>query len=177
MESLNSHPARVAVCAILLILAAGLLPHTGAQAPPAYANFEGAQTNPVRLSADRTRLYAVNTPNATLSVFDLTNPASPALIAQIPVGLEPVSVNPRTDDEVWVVNQISNSISVVSVSKGIVTDTIPAVAEPMDVVFAGAGVCLGVEEQLDRGIRRQHACSGSFYSAGWRQSESAGGQP
>jgi len=100
-----------------------------AQVPPsAFVNFEGAQTNPIRISADGTRLFAVNTPNGTLSVFDLTKPANPSLIAEIPVGIEPVSVNinpnsATVDDEAWVVNQISNSVSVVSVSKGIVTDT------------------------------------------------------
>src|ERR1039457_6980254 len=90
--------------------------------PPVFANFEEAQTNPVRLSADGTRLFAVNTPNASLSVFGVTTPSAPKLLAQIPVGLGPVSVNPRTNDEAWVVNQVSNSVSVVSVSKGIVTD-------------------------------------------------------
>ena len=111
---------------------------TRAQAPPpVFANFEEAQTNPVRLSADGTRLFAVNTPNASLSVFDVTTPASPSLLAQIPVGLGPVSVNPRTGDEVWVVNQVSNSVSIVSVSQGIVVDTIGVGTEPMDVVFAG----------------------------------------
>ena len=104
----------------------------------AFANFEGAQTNPIRLSADGTRLFAVNTPAARLSVFDVTRPSSPALIVEIPVGLEPVSVNPRTNDEVWVVNQVSDSVSVISVSKGIVTDTIQVSDEPMDVVFAGS---------------------------------------
>jgi len=102
-----------------------------------YVNFEGSQTNPVRLSADGTRLYAVNTPNATVSVFNVAQPSNPVLITEIPVGIEPVSVNPRTDDEVWVVNQESDSVSVVSVSKGIITDTIQAKDEPMDVVFAG----------------------------------------
>jgi YVTN family beta-propeller protein len=129
---------KIAVGALLLICAAAFLPRASvhAQQAAAFANFEGSQTNPIRLSADGTRLYAVNTPNQTLSVFSLTTPASPQLIAEIPVGVEPVSVNPRTDDEVWVVNQESNSISVVSVSKGIVTDTIYAKPEPMDVVFA-----------------------------------------
>ena len=60
-------------------------------------------------------------------------------MVEIPVGVGPVAVNPRTDDEVWVVNQVSNSVSVVSVSQGIVTDTISTGAgtEPMDIVFAG----------------------------------------
>jgi len=115
------------------------------QVPPsAFVNFEGAQTNPIRISADGTRLFAVNTPNGTLSVFDLTAPASPALIAEIPVGIEPVSVNINPNvsgnDEAWVTNQISNSVSVVSVSKGIVTDTLYAKTEPADVVFAGGNM-------------------------------------
>jgi YVTN family beta-propeller protein len=111
---------------------------TAQSTPAAFANFEGSQTNPVRLSPDGTRLFAVNTPNNSVSVWDVTTPGSPKPLVQIPVGVEPVSVNPRTDDEAWVVNQVSNSISVVSVSKGIVTDTIPAKPEPMDVVFAGS---------------------------------------
>jgi len=145
-------PKQILVWASVLMWLAALSSHmrTAAQAPPAaYANFEGAQTNPIRLSADGTRLYAVNTANASLSVFDVTTPGSPSLLKEIPVGLEPVSVNPRTKDEVWVVNQISNTISIVSVSKRIVTDTIdtklaapanlpaPPLVEPMDVVFVG----------------------------------------
>lgn len=113
---------------------------TTADGPSAgFANLEPAQTNPIRLSSDATRLFAVNTANNSLSVFDVTHPAKPTLIAEIPVGVGPVSVNPRTNDEAWVVNQVSNNISVVSVSKGIVTDTIytGAGTEPMDVVFAG----------------------------------------
>jgi len=103
-----------------------------------YVNFEGKQTSPVRLSADGTRLFAVNTPDARLSVFDVTQPSNPRLIAEIPVGVEPVSVNPRSDDEAWVVNEVSDSISVVSVSQRIVTDTIYVKDEPADVVFAGS---------------------------------------
>ena len=105
--------------------------------PGSFANFESSQTSPVRLSADGSRLFAVNTPDARLSVFDITDPSNPALLAEIPVGVEPVSVNARTNDEAWVVNQVSDSISVVSVSRGIVTDTISVKDEPADVVFAG----------------------------------------
>lgn len=101
-----------------------------------FVNFEGKQTAPVRLSPDGTRLFAVNTPDARLSVFDVSNPSNPILIAEIPVGLEPVSVHPLNNDEAWVVNEVSDSVSVVSVSRGIVTDTIPAKDEPADVVFA-----------------------------------------
>jgi YVTN family beta-propeller protein len=124
-----------------LIIVAAFLPRIVAMqsvAPQsAYVNFEGAQTSPVRVSPDGTRLFAVNTPDARLSVFDLSQPSSPVTIAEVPVGIEPVSVNPRTSDEAWVVNQVSDSISVVSVSQGIVTDTIYVKDEPADVVFVG----------------------------------------
>jgi len=138
-----SHARRVIAVATFLIALATLLafiPKTAADGPvAAFANLEPAQTNPIRLSADGTRLFAVNTANNSVSVFDVTQARSPKLLAEIPVGVGPVSANPRTDDEIWVVNQVSNSVSVVSVSKGIVTDTIytGSGTEPMDVVFAG----------------------------------------
>jgi len=102
-----------------------------------FVNFEGKQVSPVRVSPDGTRLFAVNTPDARLSVFDISAPNNPILIAEIPVGIEPVSVNPRNSDEAWVVNEVSDSISIVSVSRRIVVDTIYVQDEPGDVVFAG----------------------------------------
>src|SRR4051812_14184291 len=120
---------RIPVC--LLWLSAALC------ARATYVNFEGKQTSPIRLSPDGTRLYAVNTPDARLSVFDVMQPSNPRLIAEIPVGVEPVSVNPRNNDEVWVVNEVSDSISIVSVSQRIVVDTLYVKDEPADVVFAG----------------------------------------
>src|SRR5205085_5679913 len=36
-------------------------------AQSSYVNFEGKQTSPIRLSADGTRLFAVNTPDARVS--------------------------------------------------------------------------------------------------------------
>ncbi|HZV34547.1 MAG TPA: beta-propeller fold lactonase family protein [Verrucomicrobiae bacterium] len=102
-----------------------------------YVNFEGKQCRPICLSPDGTKLFAVNTPDARLSVFDITYPLTPFLIAEIPVGVEPVSVNALDNDTAWVVNEVSDSVSVVSVSRKIVTDTIYAKDEPSDVVFAG----------------------------------------
>lgn len=123
----------------LLVVAAflGAASVSSAQSTGAYVNFESPQVNPMRLSADKTRLFVANTADNRLSIFDTTNPSNPILIKEIPVGLEPVSVNPRTNDEVWVVNRVSDSISIVSVSQGIVIDTIQAKDEPADVVFAG----------------------------------------
>jgi len=118
-----------------------------AQVPPyEFVNFEGAQTNPLRMSSDGTQLFALNTPNSTVSVFSLTSPTAPTLTVEIPVGIEPVSVNvnPNNSDELWVVNQVSNSISIASISKGIVTDTIYCKTEPADVVFAGTNAFVSV---------------------------------
>jgi len=130
----------------ILVLALSLMPfravmQTGVTTAN-FVNFEAAQTNPVRLTPDGTRLLAVNTADARLSVFDLTNASAPALVSEIPVGIEPVSVNARVNDagavEAWVVNQVSDSVSIVSLATGIVTDTISVKDEPSDIVFAGA---------------------------------------
>ncbi len=103
-----------------------------------YVNFESQQTRPICLSPDGTRLFAVNTPDGRLSVFDVSNPANPlpVLIREIPVGVEPVSVNALSNDEAWVVNEVSDSVSVVSVVAGAVMDTLACKDEPADVVFA-----------------------------------------
>lgn len=109
-----------------------------AQSTSSYAHFEGRQTHPVALTPDGTRLLALNTPDARLSVFDVSNPANtqPVLVAEIPVGLEPVSVRARTNDEVWVVNELSDSVSIVSLSREVVVATLSVPDEPADVVFA-----------------------------------------
>ncbi|HEX8816037.1 MAG TPA: beta-propeller fold lactonase family protein [Terriglobales bacterium] len=137
-----SIPRSIVSIAVLLLTPSLLLfgPKTTAnENSPGFANLEPAPTNPVRLSADGTRLFAVNTPNNSLSVFDVTQPTKPVLMVEIPVGVGPVSVNPVNDDQAWVVNQVSNSVSIASVTAGIVTNTIytGAGTEPMDVVFAG----------------------------------------
>ncbi len=103
-----------------------------------FVHFEGRQMHPVAVSADGMKLLALNTPHARLAVFDISNAANPepVLVAEIPVGLEPVSLRQRTTDEVWVVNEVSDSISIVSLSRRCVLDTISVPDEPADVVFA-----------------------------------------
>ena len=116
-------------------LAAGLLA-SQMLAQGTFVNFEGKQTQPICLSPDGTRLFAVNTPDARLSVFDVSAPKNPVLIAEISVGIEPVSVNALNHDEVWVVNEVSDSVSIVSVSRHVVMETLYVPDEPADVVFA-----------------------------------------
>ena len=107
-----------------------------AQGPAASPTFEGPQVHPLALTPDGTRLLAVNTPNATLSIFYLLG-ETPVLAAEIPVGLEPVSVTVRNNREAWVTNWLSDSVSVVDLLTGSVTRTFDVGDEPTDIVFAG----------------------------------------
>lgn len=110
-------------------------------AAPSFTLFESGQVRPLASSPDGTRLFAVNTPDNRLEVFDVTG-ASIAHAGSVTVGLEPVAVAARTNGEVWVVNHLSDSVSVVDVSDPAaprVVRTLLVGDEPRDIVFAGAG--------------------------------------
>jgi YVTN family beta-propeller protein len=59
-------------------------------------------------------------------------------VGSVPVGLDPVSVRYRTTSEAWVVNHISDSISVVNVTARQVVATLRTLDTPADVIFAGS---------------------------------------
>jgi DNA-binding beta-propeller fold protein YncE len=109
-----------------------------------FVNFESGPVQPIRIAADGSRLFVADTIGGRLAVFDLADPSSPFLLAEIPVGIDPVSVNPRTRDEVWVTNLVSDSISIVSVPERRVVATLRVVDEPSDVVFAGGKAFVSV---------------------------------
>ncbi|MCU0863467.1 MAG: beta-propeller fold lactonase family protein [Planctomycetes bacterium] len=102
-----------------------------------FVNYESGPVAPLRLSPDATRLFVADTLGGRLCVFDLRDASAPFLWAEIPVGMEPVSVHPRSRDEVWVTNLLSDSVSIVDVAQGRVVDTLRVVDEPSDIVFAG----------------------------------------
>lgn len=114
---------------------------TAAIAAPqsSFVNYETPQVHPLDATPDGTRLLAVNTADNRVLVYDV-QPGGIAPVAAIPVGLDPVTVRARTNDEVWVVNHISDSVSVVDLTTGNVTRTLATADEPCDVVFAGAPV-------------------------------------
>ncbi|HKX32465.1 MAG TPA: hypothetical protein VJ302_32565, partial [Blastocatellia bacterium] len=102
-----------------------------------FTAFESGQVRPLAISPDRTRLFAVNTPDNSLEIFGLGSKGL-TLQARVPVGLEPVAVASRGDDEVWVVNHLSDSVSVVSLTgTPHVIQTLLVGDEPRDLVFAG----------------------------------------
>jgi DNA-binding beta-propeller fold protein YncE len=104
----------------------------------AQSHFEARQQRPLAVTPDGTRLLALHSTAHSLSVFDIGSPprSTPLLIGEIPVSTAPVSVRPRTNDEVWVVNEVSDSVSVISLSQGMIIDTLRVPDEPADVVFA-----------------------------------------
>lgn len=56
---------------------------------PGRALFASPQANPIALTPDGSRAYVANTTSASVSAIDTT---SLAVVAEIPVGLEPVGV-------------------------------------------------------------------------------------
>lgn len=123
----------VHVLAAVVIGAATL----GAQAQPAFVNFESPPVHPIATTPDETRLLAVNLPDARLEVFEL-QAGLPVPLGSVSVGYDPVSVRARTNSEVWVVNHVSDSISIVDLATMRVVATLRTDDEPCDVVFAGA---------------------------------------
>ncbi|MEO0972703.1 MAG: hypothetical protein AAFX85_06365, partial [Pseudomonadota bacterium] len=111
------------------------------------------------LSPEGNRLFVANTPDNRLEVFNIT-PAALVHAASVPVGLEPVAVAVRSATEVWVVNHLSDSISIVDLS---FPDRIPRVVdtllvgdEPRDIVFAGGN---GERAFITTAHRGQHSPS------------------
>lgn len=100
-----------------------------------FTHTEARHTHSIALTPDGAHLLALNTADARLSVFAVSSSA-PVLLAEIPVGLEPVAVRTRTDDEAWVVNELSDTVSIVSLSARAVVATLKVPDEPADVVFA-----------------------------------------
>ncbi|MBL9142219.1 MAG: immunoglobulin domain-containing protein [Verrucomicrobiaceae bacterium] len=98
-----------------------------------FTHFEARQTHPIALTLDGSKVLAVNSPDARLSVFDAT---TMSLTAEVPVGLEPVSVRARTNAEAWVVNEVSDTVTIVSLTSSSVIATLKVSDEPADVVFA-----------------------------------------
>ena len=110
-------------------------------AADSFAAFETGQARPLAMSPDGSRLFALNTPDNRLEIFSIGGGGELTHEGSVVVGLEPIALAARSDAEVWVVNHLSDSISVVDVSSSParVTRTITTCDEPRDIVFAGPG--------------------------------------
>ncbi len=166
-------PARLAFTLTLFLTSCG----TPSQKAPAAAidaggihpsfTFESGPVRPVALSLDGKRLFVTNTPNASLDIFDVTTDGLSAA-GSVYVGLDPVAVAARSDDEVWVVNQISDSVSVVDVTATPprVTRTLLVGDEPSDVVFGGPDRSRAFITTAHRGQQRTDSSLAAIPGAG-----------
>jgi YVTN family beta-propeller protein len=116
-----------------------------AHAATSYVNFESSHVHPIATAGER--LLAVNTPDAVLEVWTIEKDGSLTHEAAIPVGLEPVTVVARTDTEAWVVNNLSDTVSIVDLLTGTVTQTLHVGDEPTDVVFAAGKAFVAVSQE------------------------------
>src|SRR5690606_13495063 len=103
----TTRPAPMSRITLALALLLGALPVVAQD----FVHWEVPHVHPLELSPSGNRLYAVNTADHRLEIFDTTGPV-PTLLRSVAVGLAPVTVRARSATEVWVVNHISDSISV-----------------------------------------------------------------
>lgn len=115
---------------VCLFVASG----AGAQIP--YVNWENHPVHPMDISPDGQMLAITHTADNRLQLFDVSQ-GTPIAIGHVVVGIDPVSVRFRTNNEAWVVNHISDSVSIVDIAERKVRATIKTLDEPFDVVFAG----------------------------------------
>ncbi len=107
-----------------------------ASAQSSFVNWETPHVHPLDLTPDGKTLLAVNLPDDRLEVFDIQS-GTPVALFSVPTGLDPTSVRSRTNTEAWVVNRVSDSVSVVDLVTRNVVATLQTDDEPADVVFAG----------------------------------------
>jgi len=147
----SSRALPLAVCLLLsLLVASGFtgcdeeVLESGAQL------FLSPQQTPLALSNDGQRLFVANTTSGTVSVLDVSNPLAPSLLAEIHVGLDPVSVAVRPPapdgrDLVLVSNHVSDSITVIDAGKlavvqtlqGLDAEGVTTTDEPVGLAFSG----------------------------------------
>jgi hypothetical protein len=137
----------------------GAPPGSGARQPSkvasssSFLNFETPHVHPLDLNPAGTKLAVVNTADAHVEIYSVDGgDGSLSHDDSIPVGVDPVTARWRTNTELWVVNQVSDSISIIDCDFGVVTNTIttyeladgdmdgdlegaPNGDEPADVVF------------------------------------------
>jgi len=118
-----------------------------------FVNFETPHVHPIDINPSGTQLAVVNTAAARVEIYDINGGDGSLVHADsIAVGYDPITARWRTDAELWVVNQVSDSIGIIDTVTGIVTGTIvtyrladgdndgdlegaPNGDEPADVVF------------------------------------------
>ena len=125
---------RLSFFSLALVASVAWLSPQSVHAQNGFVNFESPQSHPIDITPDGSALLVVNTADGQLEVFDLIG-GLPVRRGAVAVGVDPVSVRARSNGEVWVVNQISDSVSVVDLASMRVTRTVQVGDEPADIVF------------------------------------------
>jgi len=112
-----------------------------------YINFESSHVHPIDLTPSGTKLLVVNTPDALLEVFSVGASGDLTPLPPIRVGLEPVTVVAQSDSQAWVVNHLSDSVSIVDLDLGTTIRTLPVGDEPTDVAFARGKAFVTVSQE------------------------------
>ena len=148
----------VAALAVAVLCSAGL-----ASAQTSFVAFESGPVRPLALAPNNTRLYVVNTPDNRLEVFAV-NASGITPFSSVPVGMEPVAVAARGASEIWVVNHLSDSVSIVDVATLRVKRTLLVGDEPRDIVITDpdAGGPLGDRVFITTAHRGQHRTHASI---------------
>ncbi|MDJ0852396.1 MAG: hypothetical protein QNK04_28835 [Myxococcota bacterium] len=147
--------------------------------PAAWANyqlFEAGQVRPLAISPDGSTLVATNTPDDHLEIFAIQPDGSLVQTGSVQVGMRPVALAFRTNDEVWVVNHLSDSVSIVDLAASVprVARTLLVGDEPRAIIFAGAGGNRAFISTARRGQHRVDASIASVPGAGDPQLTTAG---
>lgn len=139
---------------------------TADDVPGSVVVFESGPVRPIALSADGQRLFVANAPANCLEIYAVENDTL-RLLSSVSVGLEPVAVAERNANEVWVVNHLSDSVSVVRLDgTPRVLRTLLVGDEPRDIVFAGTTRNRAFVTAANRGQNRPGFSSASLTTPG-----------
>jgi DNA-binding beta-propeller fold protein YncE len=134
--------------------------------PGSVTLFESGPVRPITLSADGKRLFVTNRPAHCLEIYAVEGDTL-RLVSAVAVGLEPVAVAERNGNEVWVVNHLSDSVSVVRLDgTPRVLRTLQVGDEPRDIVFAGPNRDRAFITAAFRGQNRPNITTANLTTAG-----------
>ncbi|MBL4659726.1 MAG: hypothetical protein JKY19_05175 [Alcanivoracaceae bacterium] len=100
-----------------------------------YVNWENHPVHALDISPDKTRLAIAHTADNRVQLFNISL-GYPVRLGHVKVGSDPVSVRFKDNNEVWVVNHISDSVTIIDFENKRVKSTLQTADEPFDVVFA-----------------------------------------
>ncbi len=100
-----------------------------------YVNWENHPVHALDISPDRNRLAITHTADNRVQLFDIAL-GYPVRLGHVKVGIDPVSVRFQDNNTLWVINHISDSITVIDFENKAVIDTLQTKDEPYDVIFA-----------------------------------------